>query len=434
MVAKEQRDYANDKSFTLHLAGLFIALFTVTMLLPDQSKRRKLSINLGGGKCKWTGAAAIEDGAEVFGTLLAGYPASGMRVTWQQTSAITGIQVRDDFFNLHLPRVGIVKTQYPHYDGIWSYGSNLDQVILILRNPRWALPSFHTLIAETDYAYTWALGNEAQYKVFQKRPPLEDWTKWRDYRFHDEIRLWGLFIDFYMENGAKYWMDYDYERNGQYPFHLLDDTEKPWPRDVNCIYNIDCFPKAVISYENMIDEAKGPTELRKIANVLRGKPGMNVIEDEAIDCIWGETWKEAPEPSNANRDRNGLPSNAYTFTIEQMYAIENKLEDYIEKYGSGKWSSNPIAADLVTNFNSYLEDVSEEIFSMEENPQPTPAPYASYPDDIKDWYVGLNLGDRYNKTKMQERDIWDMVKHFYDDDDVVDSAYPNPFTDDEYIG
>ena len=32
-----------------------------------------------------------------FGTLIASYPANGMRFTWQQTEGLTGIQVGDDF-------------------------------------------------------------------------------------------------------------------------------------------------------------------------------------------------------------------------------------------------------------------------------------------------------------------------------------------------
>lgn len=409
--------------FLLTLLGLQFSLTTNNMLFnsgvssssSSSTWRRNLSINLGGGKCKWTGGVPVQEGDNVYGTLIASYPASGMRVTWQQTAAITGMQVLDDFFNLHLPKIGIVKTQYPHYEGIWSYGANLQQVILLIRNPRWAMPSYHTLISEIGYAHTWELAYSELPNVFSRRPPVEDWTRWRDYRFSDEIQMWGWHIDYFMENGTKYWFDFDFERNGQYPFRFRNETEKPWPKDLHCSDNIDCVPKAAISYENMIDVMKGPTELRKIASVLRGKPGMNVIDDEAIECIWNETWYMAPEPSNSNRDLNGLPRTEYNFTIDQMYAIEDKLEEYVLKYSSEPWDMNPTAADLVTNFENYLIDVRDERLDMEANPRPTPAPNANYPLEIKEWYSSLGKGNRNDMSKIQGMSIWDDVKHFYSD-------------------
>jgi len=298
------------------------------------SSSRRMSVYLGNGDCEWV--EAIPQESLSYGTLLASYPASGMRVAWQQTEGITGIRVLDDFFQLAYPKVGIVKTQYPHYEGIWSYGQNMNQVVLVIRNPRWALPSYLTLLTELNYAHSWEIAYDHLPEVFTRRAPMDDWIKWRDYRFNEEIRLWGLHIDFWMSGGEKYWIPYDYERNGQIPFPYYNETDRPWPKDEHCLYDIDdCRPKAIISFERIRDPVVGPTELSKLAAVLRGKPDMNVMVEDGINCIWHETWNNAPAPSND--DREGLPRTAYNFTIPQLESMIDKLDEYIDKYSTGEW-------------------------------------------------------------------------------------------------
>eukprot|EP00548_Thalassiothrix_antarctica_P015639 CAMPEP_0194175630 /NCGR_PEP_ID=MMETSP0154-20130528/9636_1 /TAXON_ID=1049557 /ORGANISM="Thalassiothrix antarctica, Strain L6-D1" /LENGTH=372 /DNA_ID=CAMNT_0038889503 /DNA_START=125 /DNA_END=1239 /DNA_ORIENTATION=- len=367
----------------------------------NSSQRRKVSIDLGNGDCEWTSSYAMFDhignARRPFGTLFASYPGAGMRIAWQQTEGVTGIEVRDDFFRLSYPKLGLVKTQYPHYEGIWSYGENMDQVVLVIRNPRWNIPSYHTLLSELNYAHTWELAYDELPNVFTKRAPMEDWIKWRDYRYSDEINLWGMHIDYWMENGTKYWEDYDFERNGQYPFKFLNKTEQT-KQDYNCAFNCDCIPKVIVSYEHLKNPITGPDQLKKIAGVLRGKRNMTVIEDEAINCVWHDTWIHTPAPSNAARDKNGLPAAAYNFTIVQMETMEAKLIEYRDKYSSGIWIENSNAQYLVENFEEYLTEVSVEIAERKANPQPTPAPYAGYAKEIQDWYNSKGKGNRYDKA------------------------------------
>ena len=67
---------------------------------------------------------------------------------------ILNIQVGDDF---HLgggevnDKSGLLKTQYPHLGGIWSWGGKIDQAVLLLKNSSWALLSYHSLIWEIKY-------------------------------------------------------------------------------------------------------------------------------------------------------------------------------------------------------------------------------------------------------------------------------------------
>eukprot|EP00548_Thalassiothrix_antarctica_P020241 CAMPEP_0194194936 /NCGR_PEP_ID=MMETSP0154-20130528/75855_1 /TAXON_ID=1049557 /ORGANISM="Thalassiothrix antarctica, Strain L6-D1" /LENGTH=384 /DNA_ID=CAMNT_0038919411 /DNA_START=703 /DNA_END=1857 /DNA_ORIENTATION=- len=380
------------------------------------NSKRSLSINLGGGDCKWMEADALENDAEVDGTLFASYPAAGMRMAWQQTEGLTGMQMRDDFFQLELAKIGLVKTQYPHYEGIWSYTSNLNRVILLIRNPRWALPSYHTLIHELEYAHTWQMAYSELPDVFTNRAPMDLWIKWRDYRTEEEIDLWANHIDFWMYNGSKYWFDTDFERNGQEPFRFRNETERPWPQDPHCVHDTDCFPHAIVSFEHLQHPVLGAGELHKIANVLRGKQGMNVLDEEAVNCIWHETWINAPAPNN--NDRAGPPREAYIFTIDQLTLMVTKLEYMIEKYSTGAWTNHPLAIDLVTNFQEYLTEVNNEIVELNVNPGPTHAPNPNYFIELKEWYKSIGKGDRYNKVKVQSMSMWDEMKYLYDDDNI----------------
>jgi len=118
---------------------------------------------------------------------------------------------------------------------------------------------------------------------------------------------------------------------------------------------------------------------------------------------------------NDARDRNGLPRTAYNFTMDQMYTIEAKLVEYSEKYSSGEWANMTQAQDLVWNFEHYLTELREEIGDMEANPPPTRAPDPNYENQLMEWYNSKGKGNRYDKGKVQNMGIWDLVKHFYDD-------------------
>jgi len=335
-------------------------------LSPDVS--RGLSIDFGDGTCQWMEPRRLALDSKPFGTLFASYPAAGMRITWQQTEGLTGVKVGDDYWFTG-DIVGLLKTQYPHFEGIWSWKDDMDQVILLLRNPRWAIPSHNTISNELEYAHEWTVSERNIKNTFKKRAPLDYWINWRDLHFEDEIKLWAYHIDFWMENGTQYWMDDDSQRLGQSPYPFLDEANQAnWPKDKHCQL-MDCVPTTVISYENLKNDITGPIELQKIAGVLRGKEGVNesglvvmnhtytynetiienitetinvtsvignitytnetniivgnntylnettingephvvkgMVTDEAMDCIWHSTWLYAHEPNNLDRDDPG---------------------------------------------------------------------------------------------------------------------------------
>jgi hypothetical protein len=63
-----------------------------------RSKYRRLSINLGNGKCEWTPPIYDVPENETFTkTLIAGYPSGDKRLTFVQMEALTGLSARDEW-------------------------------------------------------------------------------------------------------------------------------------------------------------------------------------------------------------------------------------------------------------------------------------------------------------------------------------------------
>jgi len=404
--------------------AIVVLLLSIPGLLIDYrfsenlNLNRSLSIDLGNGKCEWSGAAKIDVNSDPYGTLFVSYPGSGMRLTWQMTEGASGVQVGDDFFYSGKTINGLVKTQYPHPEGIWSYGKAMDQVILLIRNPRWNIPSYHTLIYELEYAHDYVTAYDNVFTAFSTRAPMDNWLKWRDYRFEDELNLWTWQIDFWMENGTRFWDDLDFERAGQYPFSYFDEVKKPWPLDNHCRNDLDCVPKAIISYERLKHPDTGASELRKIVDLIRFKKEMKtILANETMECVWNETLEHAPQNRNEDRDASGLFAEDYKFTVKQMELILARLTVTKHKYTTGDWVLNPMARDLVVNFHAYIRDVASELASMYVDPPPTRAPVADmyeYRKSQVEWYNSIGKGNKYAKDIVQQMAAyWPTVEDLY---------------------
>jgi len=358
--------------------------------------KRTLSADLGNGNCLWEHAQPMGADVDSFGTLIASYPASGMRVTWQHAEGLTGIQVGDDFRlggDGVEEKTGLMKTQYPHKEGTWSWAGDMSQAILLVRNPRWALPSFHALLSEIHFAVDRETAFLFIQRTFSTRPLVEEWINWRDYRFEEEIKLWRWHIDFWMEGGTQYWIDDDFERCGQHPFNYRDETDRAnWPRDPHCTDDMDCEAKAVVSYETLKDSKTGPSELKKVAQLVRGKEGFTeVVGDDAIQCVWEGTNTNNPSPAEA-----GPPEEKFTFTTDQLATMKENIQFMINKYGSGYWETNPLAQDLIKYFNSYIDEVTVELEGLLANPPPTPPFDPNREAGLIEWYNTLGRGNRYS--------------------------------------
>jgi len=266
------------------------------------------------------------------------------------------------------------------------------KVIIIIRNPRYAIPSYHTLLSELHYARDPVTAYKYISKVFTLRPPIEQWEKWRALRFNDEIKLWGWFIDYWMEGGTQYWMDENIERNGQHPFKFLNGTEKK--QDSFCAsYDLDCRAKTAICYERLVNPRTGASEANKVAKVLEGKQNLNVIDEEARQCVWRQAMNLP-----ANDDRAGPSHTDYGFTIEEMAIMIKKLKSMVLKYSGKSWVGNDVADHIVGCFREYITDIESELtvkeLNMENRDNVDKAPEET--DDFETlikWYQNLGEGD-----------------------------------------
>ena len=397
------------------------AIFRAKTAMTANNNRRELSIVYPNGTCEYTPGLPFPAGQDNDGVLVAAFPASGIRLAWMHIEGLTEILVGDDF-DCEAPgveREGIMKTQYPHVEGIWSWADNMKDVALLLRNPRTSIPAYHSLLAELYYAHDCETALKYQHNLFTSHPPVENWTKWRDYRFHEELDLWRWFIDFWMENGTKYWMDLDYERNGQFPFAWVPYENRT--KDLNCIHQkIDCAPKIVIAYEYINHPILGPREINKLAKFMEGRKGIEVIEESARPCIFEATLKGSPYSSGG--DRVGSVG-AYNFTYDQLLDMLDMVNGVKAKYSTGIWKPHPVAKDISRYLSGYAVDIGQVILDIEisgVNP-PTTAPIVNYQRGLTKWYASIGRGNRYGKAKVQKMfGFWPKVKHLYPEDDDYD--------------
>jgi len=175
-------------------------------------------------------------------TYAASYPGSGSQMTHYLYEALTGIEAgsawqhRGDSFD----RIAL-KTHYPVRNHPVEGGRLMHRVILQLRNPIHAIPSYHNFLYEEEHK----LPNHTV------RAPKEAWIKWRDLSFDVEIQNW--------RKQVMYWMD-NYTKMGD---------------------------RLIISYERLIDSKMGPVETSRIANFLERTEGVEIVSSSSkLPCIW----------------------------------------------------------------------------------------------------------------------------------------------------
>ena len=262
----------------------------------------------------------------------------------------------------------------------------MDQVILLVRNPRWALVSYMNLLYEINYAQKWSEAYARHDFVYTVRPPVSEWLTWRELRFEAEIAWWGWFIDFWMEAGlmrdvftheqttpeifAKFQLHQVYSESELASMQeaLGDDFQDYY--DPHCVNDIGtCRPTAIASFEKiekMVKEGTGPDEVEKYAATLEGKVGLNLIETEARSCIWRELIVNKKGNIPTFDDREGPPMEQYVFTVPQMERIIQELYRLRLKYMSPPWDIDPLALQLVDYIETYIVDNTEELAGMVE--------------------------------------------------------------------
>ena len=92
----------------------------------------------------------------------------------------------------------IVKTSFHHKEGVWSWGDSMDQVSLLVRNPRWAIPSYHIMKYELNFATDWESTKLRMANVYQGRPDIQVWNVWRNENLGVEMENYVNYIDFWL--------------------------------------------------------------------------------------------------------------------------------------------------------------------------------------------------------------------------------------------
>jgi hypothetical protein len=107
--------------------------------------------------------------------------------------ALTGWAAKDewDFEYLGDSNHPFIKANYPHHEGIWGWGTNADQVVMVIRNIRKSMVEYHDILYDIGYAKTWEVATEHLHQLYGTRPPLSAFLEWRDLRVLDEANWYG---------------------------------------------------------------------------------------------------------------------------------------------------------------------------------------------------------------------------------------------------
>lgn len=349
----------------------------------DLQSQRRLSLNLGGGNCKWQPPVyEVPEEIEFYKTVIAGFPSGDKRMIFVQMEALTGWPAKDewDFEHLGMSNHPFIKANYPHHEGIWGWGDAADQVVMMVRNIRRSMVEYHDILWDIGYAKTWEDASLFLNNLYSARPPLSDFLAWRDERVLDEVHWYGWFIDYYMENGLlrdifthktttkQHWdmlmMPTVYTRAElDYDLVVGADTVVEDAYDPHCATVTEgCEPVAVISAENLRDYSRGPAETTEIANVLMrdSRMGDYVIEPETWNCIWTELIQNGKGLKTVY-DRPGFVESDYNFSAEMLGEMIHELDRLITKYGASPWNAKATANKLVSLLTEHRALVQEEL-------------------------------------------------------------------------
>jgi len=365
-------------------AVLLLTTFrSVHVSLPafDQ-ERRRLSTYLGHGKCEWTlPEYNVSEDLNFTKTLIVGFPSGDKRLAFVQMEALTGYAAKDewDFEYLGITNEPFIKANYPHHEGIWGWGQEADQVVMVMRNIRRSMVEYHDILWDIDYAKTWDVASLHKEKLYDERPPLEDFVEWRDERVLDEIHWYGWFIDYWMEGGLmrdmfttkittpEHWnmlMMPTVYRKAEMEYDLIVGNATVTPTyDPHCVTDVSggCKPIEIISAERLVKPDTGPSENRKIAQVLANKTGFEetLIPEDAWECIWTELIINK-KGLKTFVDRDSLTDRDYNFSEEMLDKMIAEVERLITKYSGPAWNSLGTANTLVDILSEHLDPLRAE--------------------------------------------------------------------------
>lgn len=292
----------------------------------------------------WEPPEPLPEDQPVFGTLIAGYPGSGKRLLYQMIEALTGGKAGDDWdLSEQGTHVVSLKTSYPHPESPWGWGDNMEQVVFILRNPRYAIPSYMAMKKELQFSETYEQSYLRRDYVYTVKPNETEWEAWCEENFNKELLLWAEQIEFWMGNGLKH----DKDGNSYQDTHCGTDIH-------------DCRPKTIIVYEKLSDRATGRREVAKLASVLDGREDIPLIEQEARACVYEETIDNEQPGFRINKHRPGGETDPLGFTLSELLKIKNTFTDLLEIYDRDDlgWGDTNLNAEVIIDtLNEYMAEI-----------------------------------------------------------------------------
>ncbi len=371
----------------------------------DDETRGLITKDLGSGLCDIGHPTMDANPAppDATRTLLASYPGSGKRFTWTVIKALTNTEVADDWnFSDKLNQNPLtIKTSWPHKEGKWSWGSQMDQVILLIRNPRWAIPSYHNMRWELDYARDWPSSYARILDTYTERPDVTQWENWRDGRAKIEADRWYDFLNFWMQGGFQEW------RNDTHP---------------RCLYSdIDCHPRAVVEFDHFYQE--NPTsDYWKITDVLDSSANVEVIAAKARACVLDGVYgrKELHQGGRPFPDRPPQ----FRFTVPQFERLLNRTTTLITDFSEDPLNNEteyPHAAEFVSILEGYNVDN-----------------FAEYQQEMITFLEEFVL-DRYGTEECEtlpdelDRTTCAFIKNKENHDTLTDMYYPDDFPHEDWL-
>jgi len=335
-----------------------------------------------GENCAWVEPKMVNESIstadDFYSTVLVAYPGSAKRAAFLQLEGLTELLTTDDHDldgdGKSSTKYAFVKTQYPHHEGIWSWGAWGNQSVYVLQNPRMALQTYMFLLHEINYADGWVESRLHRNDTFKVRPSVNEWVDFKRDRFTREVNSWSWHLEYWMENGL---LRDVFTHNLTNPA-VMDGIMNPSIyteaelatfqdalSDVNATFDRHCvegdmpycLPVAIISYENLMQQSTGPAEIGKLAKVIENQPSMNVADESVWKCVWNKVVLEKDTGVRIDSDREGPDIETYRFTVGEVETIIEELERLKEKYSHSPLSMTaPLYQELVSYLTEYIAD------------------------------------------------------------------------------
>jgi hypothetical protein len=134
--------------------------------------------------------------------------------------------------------------------------------------------------------------------------------------------------------------------------------------DPHCLNDVTagCKPKEIISAERLVETGTGPTEGRKIAQVIENNTGIEdyMIEEDAWGCIWEELIVRK-KGLKTFIDREGVGEYDYNFSEEMLDEMLKELHRLIVKYSGSLYSTQSTAVELVELLQEHYDLIATEL-------------------------------------------------------------------------